>query len=206
MLKKPQNYDSVEVNDLEFTPIEIGGHKCVIMTAEEYTSPISGQTSLRVVVDTDKMDKQPNYFADLYRNDTRTDKKWSNSAIKYVSLKDDENCTRMLKSFLTSVEESNPGFKYNWDAEVNQLKGKKVGAVFGLEEYQDNEGKTKTSTKIRNFRDVNKVSDVAIPKVRLLDGTYVDYETYKSTDNDLRDKLESFGSVVQHVSSSDLPF
>ena len=59
----------------------------------------------------------------------------------------EEKCIKMLKSFITSVENSNPNFTYDWNKEVDQLKGKKVGLVFGLEEYQNDKGETKTATK-----------------------------------------------------------
>lgn len=202
MLKKPENYDKVEVN-VEFTPIALGGHKGVIMGVEEYTSPISGNTSLKVSVDTAKDDTQPEYFTEQYKNDTRADKKWSNQAIKYVSLKDDENCVRMLKAFITSVENSNNGFTYDWNKEVDQLKGKKVGLVFGLEEYTNNDGETKTIAKLNQFRSIDKVIDAKIPKVKLLDGSFIEYEDYKNrsvnTANDI------FGDVVE-ITDADLPF
>jgi hypothetical protein len=202
MLRKPEIYDNVEVN-LEFTPITLGGHKGVIMGVEEYTSPISGNTSLKVSVDTAKDDTQPEYFTEQYKNDTRADKKWSNSAIKYVSLKDDENCVRMLKAFITSVENSNNGFTYDWNKEVDQLKGKKVGLVFGLEEYINNDGETKTIAKLNQFRSIDKVMDAKIPKVKLLDGSFVEYEDYKNrsvnTANDI------FGDTVI-IGDDALPF
>lgn len=177
MLTKPKMYDEVEVN-LDFTPISLGGHKGIIMGVEEYTSPTSGNVSLKVSVDTAKDDIQPEYFTEQYKSDTRADKKWSNSAIKYVSLKDDENCVRMLKAFITSVENSNNGFTYNWNKEVDQLKGKKVGLVFGLEEYKNNDGEIKTIAKINQFRSIDKIKNIQIPKVKLLDGTHIDYDEY----------------------------
>ena len=70
MLKKPTNYDEVEVNN-DFTPIALGGHKGIIMSAEEYENPANGNTSLKVIVDTDKDDAQPSYFTEMYRNDER---------------------------------------------------------------------------------------------------------------------------------------
>ena len=200
MLKKPNNYDEVEVN-LEFTPISLGGHKGVIMGVEEYTSPISGNTSLKVSVDTAKDDEQPEYFAEQYKNDTRTDKKWSNSAIKYVSLKEDENCVRMLKGFITAVENSNNGFVYDWNKEVDQLKGKKVGLVFGLEEYTNNDGETKTIAKLNQFRSIDKIDNVKIPKVKLLDGSFVEYDEYK---NQTKNNTDSSNFV--EISADDLPF
>ena len=200
MLKKPENYDNVEVN-LEFTPITLGGHKGIIMGIEEYTSPISGNTSLKLSVDTAKDDTQPEYFTEQYKNDTRTDKKWSNSAIKYVSLKEDENCVRMLKGFITAVENSNNGFVYDWNKEVDQLKGKKVGLVFGLEEYTNNDGETKTIAKLNQFRSIDKIDNVKIPKVKLLDGSFVEYDEYK---NQTKNNTDSSNFV--EISADDLPF
>lgn len=177
MLKKPNNYDEVQLGG-DFTPIELGGHKGVIKSVEEYTSEFSGNTSLKVIVDTTKDDKQPEYFTELYKSDERPDKKWSNSAIRYVSLKDDENCVKMLKGFITAVENSNPNFTYDWNKEIDQLKNKKVGLVFGLEEYEDQEKNIKTGRKLVQFRSIDKVDQVKIPRVKLLDGSFVEYENY----------------------------
>lgn len=204
MLTKPKKYDEIQVND-DFTPIELGGHKGIIMGVEEYTSDLTGNTSLKVSVDTAKDDKQPNYFAELYRNDTRPDKKWSNSAIKYVSLKDDDSCVKMLKGFITSVENSNTGFKYDWNKEVDQLKGKKVGIIFALEEYQNDKGETKTIAKLNQFRSIDKIDSVKIPKVKLLDGSFVEYENYKNKSNIEDETLKALGDIVQ-ISDADMPF
>lgn len=201
MLKKPNNYDEVELNS-EFTPIELGGHKGVIKGVEEYTSEYSGNTSLKVSVDTTKDDKQPEYFTELYRNDERDDKKWSTSAIKYVSLKEDENCVRMLKGFITAVENSNPGFTYDWNKDIDQLKGKLVGLVFGLEEYEDNEGKTKTARKLNQFRSIDKVDNAKIPRVKLLNGEFVEYEDYNK--NNVVNTTDDAVEII--VTDDQLPF
>ena len=182
MLKKPNNYDEIQVNQ-EYEKLDLGGHKGIIKNVEEYTSQISGNTSLKVEVDTANDDKQPNYYQEQYDNNTNMNKKWSTGATKYVSLKEDENCIKMLKAFITSVENSNNEFTYDWNKEIDQLKGKKVGLVFGLEEYQDSEGKTKTATKLVQFRSLDKLNTIKIPKVKLLDGTTMDYEEYKKRNN-----------------------
>jgi hypothetical protein len=196
MLKKPSNYDEVQVN-LDFERLELGGHKGIIKNVSEYTSQISGNTSLKVEVDTDSTDKQPGYFQKQYDNDTRSDKKWSTGATKYVSLKEDENCVKMLKSFITSVENSNPSFTYDWNKDVDQLKGKKVGLVFGLEEYQNQEGKLKTAIKLNQFRSLNKVDHVSIPKVRLVSGAYMDYDDYIEEAKESSNPFEALEDVVE---------
>lgn len=201
MLKKPNNYDEIQLGG-DFTPIELGGHKGVIKSVEEYTSDFSGNTSLKVIVDTTKDDKQPEYFTELYKSDDRADKKWSNSAIRYVSLKDDENCVKMLKGFITAVENSNPNFIYDWDKDIDQLKGKKVGLVFGLEEYLDQEGKIKTGRKLVQFRSIDKVNEVKIPRVKLVDNTFVEYEDYnKNNKSSVKDD-----AVEIVLTKEELPF
>lgn len=205
MIKKPNNYDSIEVKEFDFVPIALAGHRGIIKIAEEYTSQISYNTSLKVTVDTDKNDKQPNYFSEQFKNDTRPEKKWNNGAIKYVSLKDEENCVRMLKAFITSVENSNQGFKYDWNKDVSQLNGKKIGLIFGLEEYNANDGGVKTAAKLTQFRSVDKVDEAKVPKVKLIDGTYVDYEEYKGNSQIINQAKEIFGSSVV-ISEDDLPF
>lgn len=203
MILKPSMYDDIQLND-DFIPIKLGGHKGIIKNVEEYTSDFSGNTSLKVYVDTDKDDIQPNYFTEQYKNDTRPDKKWSNSAIKFVSLKDEENCVRMLKGFITSVESSNNNFKYNWDKDITQLKNKKVGLVFGLEEYENQDGELKTITKLNSFRSINKIDNIKIPKVKLLNGTFVEYEDYKEKKQTKSDKDLNIESL--EITASDLPF
>lgn len=196
MLVKPSNYDEIQVNQ-EFERLELGGHKGIIKNVEEYTSAISGNTSLKVEVDTATDDKQPNYFQKQYDENTNMDKKWSTGGTKYVSLKQDENCIKMLKAFITSVENSNPNFTYDWNKEVDQLKGKKVGLIFGLEEYQNDKGETKTATKLTQFRSIDKVDNAKIPNVRLLDGSYIEYENYVPEKKDNSNPFNGLEDMVE---------
>lgn len=198
MLKKPNNYDEVQINQ-DFEKLELGGHKGVIIKAEEYTSDVSGKTSLKVYVDTAKDDKQPGYFKKQYDNDTREDKKYPNGAIKYVSLGDSETQVKMLKAFITAVENSNNGYTFDWKKEVDQLKGKKVGLIFGLEEYTKQDGSTGTVTKLNQFRSIDKVDNALIPRVKLLDGSYRDYDDYaeEKQENKSNDPFKDYDNVVE---------
>lgn len=202
MIKKPSNYDNIEVMEFDYTPIELGGHKGIIMKAEEYTSPQSGKTSLRVSIDTAKDDKQPEYFKEQYKNDTRIDRRWSNSAIKYVPLGEEENQVKMLKAFITAYENSN-GCQFDWNKNWEQLTGKKIGLVFGMEEYENQAGELKTVNKLREFRSIDKVDNIKIPKVKKLDNSYVDYEEYINSKNN--EPFSDFGNTVE-FSENDLPF
>ena len=200
MIAKPKAYDEINIIE-EYEKISLGGHKGIIMKAEEYTSPQSGKTSLKVSVDTAKDDKQPEYFREQYKNDNRIDKRWSNSAIKFISLGEEENQVKMLKAFITAYENSN-NCKFDWNKDWDQLKGKKIGIVFGQEEYINQNGDLKLNNKLRDFRSIDKVDNIKIPKVKKLDNTYVEYEEYIKSKNS--EPLSDFENVVEI--SDDLPF
>ena len=184
----------------EFEVLELGGHEIVIMDAREYTG-MTGNVSLKVSVDIAGNDKQKGCFKKQYDENTNADKKWSNGAIKYLSLKNEQ--IAYLKGFITSLEKSNPSFKFNTKGTWEQLKGLKLAGQFGLEEYTDNEGNTKTATKLVQFRSLDKLNEIKIPKVKLLDGSFMEYEDYKNrsvnTANDI------FGDVVE-IGDDALPF
>lgn len=203
IIGKPEKYEEVQVN-LDFVPISLGGHKGIIKKVGEYKSEQSGNVSLKVEVDTSADDTQPNYFQQQYDNNTNADKKWPTGATKYVSLKQEENCVKMLKAFITAVENSNAGFEYDWAKEVSQLEGKKVGLVFGYEEYSDNDGNTKLATKLNQFRSADKVDNVNIPRVRTLNGSYIDYDEYMEA----REEGSSYNDTSDGIILSDdeLPF
>ena len=188
----------------EFEALELGGHEIVIMDAREYTSEISGNTSLKVSVDIAGNDKQKGYFKKQYDENTNADKKWSNGAVKYLSLKNEQ--IAYLKGFITSLEKSNPSFKFNTKGTWEQLKGLKLAGQFGLEEYQDNEGKIKTATKLIQFRSLDKLKEIKIPKVKLLNGELIEYEEYKNRNDEVQQLNELFGDAVVEIGSDQLPF
>ena len=171
-------WDKTEAKEFgEFEVLELGGHETKIVSIEEYTSEISGNLSLKVCVDICGADKQKGYFTNQYKNNNNPDKKWSASAIRYLSLKD-ENLA-YLKGFITALENSNPGFKFDKNGTWEQLKGLKIASVFGLEEYQKEDGTKAFRTRLTQFRSLNKLKDITIPDIKMLDGTYITYEEYK---------------------------
>lgn len=199
MIRKPSNYDEVQVSDDTFEKLELGGHKCVIMNVEEYKSPISGKGSLKIYLDTDKTDSQPNYFANLYKKDTRPDKKWDNGAIIYLPLGDEETQVRMFKAGITAIENSN---NFKWNFNEKDLINKKVGCVFGLEEYQAQDGSIKTKTRARRLRSIDKIGEISIePDVKTLNNGYVSYDDYMEQKED----RQSTTKQVQ-IKPQDLPF
>ncbi len=176
-------YEKSEAKEFgERENLSLGGHEVVIMDAREYESPLSGNISLKVCVDIGGSDKQAGYFKKQYEETKANagrdiEVKWPNGATRFLSLKD-ENLS-YLKGFITSLENSNNGFKFDPNGNWEQLKNLKCAGIFGLEEYRDNENKVKTFTRLTNFRSLDKLKEITIPKVKTIDGDYVDYEDYQ---------------------------
>lgn len=191
-------WDETEAKEFgEFETLELGGHEIVIMDAREYTSSITGNVSLKISVDIAGKDKQSGFFKKQYDDNTAVDKKWPSGATRYLSLKDEQ--LAFLKGFISAVENSNSGFKFDINGNWEQLKGKKLAGVFGWEEYTGADGSIKLATKLVQFRSLDKLSEIKIPKVKLIDGTSVDYEKYKpssSSQNINTDCIEITGDML----------
>lgn len=197
-MEKPKNWDSVQANTGDYESLKLGAHEVIIKNAYEYTG-MTGNTSLRIEVDIDGKDEQKGFYQKQFDNNMNSDKKWPNASCKYISLKDDDTCVAMFKGFTTIIENSNPGYTWNFDEKT--LIGKKLCGVYGLEEYEDSEGKIKTATKLVQFRSLDKLNEIKIPKVKLLNGTTIDYEEYsemsKARNNDSTDPFKDFGDTVE---------
>ena len=76
-----------------------------------------------------------------------------------------------FKAFITAVEKSNTGYKWDWDEQ--KLVGKGVIAVFGQEEYLDNEGNVRIGTRVQEFRSVEafKEGRIKVPELKKLPET-----------------------------------
>lgn len=198
--KKWETTEAVEYG--EYENLKLGGHRCIIRSASVYTGRDSGTESLRVQVDIDQPDEQAEFFKRQFDNNTRTDKIWPTAATKYFSLKEEH--LGLLKGFITAVENSNPGFKFNMDEST--LKGKKIAGVFGLEEYTRQDGTIGTATKLTQIRSIDKLDQIKIPKVKKLDGSYVDYDSYNEH-KAVASAEEVFGaSIVETYTPDDESF
>lgn len=188
----------------DFETLELGGHEIVILGAKEYTSEFSGNTSLKVIVDISGNDPQAGFFKEQFDRNTNNDRKWSTSATRYLSLKDEQ--IAYLKGFITALENSNKGFKFNPKGTWDQLKNLKLAGQFGLEEYEDNEGNVKATIKLINFRSLDKLSEIQIPRVKLINGSYVTYEEYKESYQNKSISAKNIVSDVIEITDDMLPF
>lgn len=167
-MNKPEGYDDAQAMG-DYTPIDLGGHYCIIKGVKE-TQTKNGKPMIVVCFDFCKPDKQPEYFMQEFKNDTRPDKKWPHTGTAYIMTQDyqDANKTsRNFKTFCTAVEKSN-NYAINWgDNWGDQFKGKKIGAVFGEVENEYN-GKRSMRHELRWFCQWDKVEGAAVPKAKYL--------------------------------------
>ena len=182
---KPAGYDEVQTGG-DFTPIELGGHKLIIKALEECKAS-NGNTYLKVSYDTASDDKQPNYYSEAWKNDTRDQKKWGGVATVFPTDKDGKT-SKTFKQFCTSIERSNNS-QIQWGAGFEaSIVGKKIGGVFGEEEYMNGNGDIKVAHKLFWWGSVDNMDDARIPAKRELDRTdaasqgFVDIPTSISAD------------------------
>lgn len=187
-MEKPKNWDSIQANTGDYESLKLGAHEVVIKNAYEYTG-MTGNTSLKIEVDIDGKDEQKGFYQKQYDNNTNSNKKWPNASCKYISLREDDTCLALYKGFTTIIENSNPGYTWNFDEKT--LIGKKLCGVYGLEEYEDSEGNIRTATKLVQFRSLDKIDNIKIPRVKLLDGTFVEYEEYSKPSNKIENDFDT---------------
>lgn len=164
-MNKPQNYDSTSAAG-DYEKIKLGGHKMVIKQVSEKKSQ-GGLDMLVILFDFAEGDEQAGYFMKQFENDIRPDKKYPNAGTNYMII--DENVdygVRNLKTFITCVEKSNPGFTVKWgDNFGQQFKSKLIGGVFGVEkDWYDN--REINRHKLARFRSIEGINDADIPKER----------------------------------------
>ena len=196
-MKKIENWNEIEAKGMDdFTPFPAGVYECVIVNACENFNKDSGKTTLKVMVDI-ASGEYKGYFKEMYDKNTNVDRRWNNNSTKYLSL--EEQNLSYLKGFITSVENSNPGYTWDWDE--TKLSGKKICCVYQWEQYQTQDGKIGVSAKLNKFRSLDKMKDIKEPtQVKMLDGTYVEYEDY------MKNNGNSNSSDEIEVTNDMLPF
>ena len=186
---KPQGYDEVQAGG-EFTPIELGGHKLIIKKIEECNAS-NGNSYLKVSFDTAQDDKQPNYYTEQYKNDTRDNKKWGGVATIFPTDREGKT-SKTFKTFCTSIERSNNS-KIQWGAGFEaSIVGKVIGGIFGEEEYLNSMNEVKTARKLFWWRSTEGIANATVPEKRVLEqytGTMVDKDGFMKIPDSIDEEL-----------------
>lgn len=181
-MKKINGYDEAQALTGEYEVLEAGGYVCKILNAKEEKSQ-SGKEMLVIAFDIEEGEHK-DYFKRRFDNDTRLDKKWPVNGI-YRQMLEGENAVGYLKGMITSLEASNPKFKWDWDE--SKLKGLKFGGIFRREQYEAFDGSLKFSTKLQFIRSVEKIKngDFKIPDDKLLNKKQDEGEYITVNDDEL---------------------
>ena len=112
-----------------------------------------------------------NFYSSQYKSSTLKDKKYKGIYRMSVPREDgseqDEWTARRFKTDMLAIEESNPGFTWDWDE--RKLIGRKVGVIFFQKEYEFN-GRYGMFTAPHSLRGADKIreGDFKIPEPKLL--------------------------------------
>lgn len=154
----------------EFTKLPAGAYVIGILDAQE----IKGDKGDRLVLKFDICEGEfKNYYSEQYKNSQFEDTKYKGNFSIFIpkedGSEDDEKTLRRLKTSINAIEDSNPGFHWDWDE--SKLKGKKVGMIFQDKEWKYN-GKTGFTAQPYGLRSVQDVNDGSckIPDKKYLSG------------------------------------
>ena len=192
-MEKIDNWNEIEAKGMEdFKPLPIGAYECIIKDARIHKNEETGKETFKVSIDIATGDYK-DYFQNRYDKNTNEKKKWDNNAVRYLAFQGDN--VAYFKGFITSVENSNNGYKWDWDE--TKLKDKKICGVFQYEEYKNQEGKKGLKVRLNKFRSLDKMKDIRVSDtIRLLDGSYVEYSEYNGQESS-SNPFEGMEDVVE---------
>jgi len=177
MMNKPSNYDTTEAFTGDGSRLTPGGKICVIVNAYEGTAKSSGKPMLMLEYDIAEGDEK-GYFDGLQK---QFGGDWR-GIYRQGTVDADGNCSPWFKGMITAIEESNPGYKFNFDERT--LIGKKFGGVFGDEEYIDKNNEIKVIAKLAQVRSVDSIRKGAfkVPEIKRVAKPQTNEPAYTSID------------------------
>lgn len=217
-MKRFEGYEEAKTNEFENKErLKLGPHRCKILEAKVVqlkTNDGRPFEQLQLRIDITEPDEQAGFFNRKFQEDANENAlkaKWKGT---YTLTVPEDNSEQFIKdnfkTLTTSVEKSNPGYKWNW--EENTLVGKEFCGVFGLEEFINSEGNTITFTRCKYIRSTENMDKIPIPKVKLADKTTMNYEDYiekRKAEKELNNSVNFSDTSISNLSKikdDDLPF
>lgn len=167
-MKKFAGYDDIQVNE-GGKRLPAGPYRCIIKQAKEEERSNKQGTNLVILFDIAEGEYKGHFKEDFDKQ--TSSKKWR--GIFRIGVPDDaasEGLKKFFKSVITSIEKSNPGWMFGWDDKsVASMKDKKIGFVFGEEEYLK-DGQVKVAIKPFFPRSWDTVLDAEVPERKKVQG------------------------------------
>ncbi len=165
-MKVIENYDEIKASSGEFERPGNGGYilEIVAVTDVPYDAAKGKGDYLKIDYDIAVGDFKGYYTK---QNERFVGGKWFANVIKSYK----EKALGMFKHFTNCVEESNPGFKWNW--QEDKLIGCRFGATLQEEEYLNNEGEVRTKLVVKDIKTVKQImdGDFKVPATKKLERT-----------------------------------
>lgn len=152
MINKPRNWENVQAA-AERRKLPAGGYLVKVIGAKVATYQTqTGGTVDKLEIALDIVDGEyKGFYNDDYKAQNQEDKKWKGVLRQYLPKDDgtekDEWTKSSLKALTDAIEESNPG--YHWDWDETKLKGKLAGCLFQNQQWSMN---GRTGWKAQPFR------------------------------------------------------
>lgn len=156
----------------EFQMLPRGGYVCVIMGAK-IEERNDGSQVVVLAVDIAEGDYAA-YFQQSFNRQTGENKVWPCRYWLNVPKDDgsehDEWDKRKFKTFTTSLEKSNEGYKFDWDE--SKFTGKLIGGLFNYREFETSSGTVGESPNLAQVRSADSIrkGDFKVPKDKKLPG------------------------------------
>lgn len=169
MIRRPTNWNEVKTfSDRQKLPL--GAYVCKIKKAVVQQNDNYGD-QLCLLFDISEGEYR-NFFDNEFKENQNTDKKYKGVLRQWLPKDDgsdkDEWTKSSFKGLVTSFEESNPGYQFDWNE--NSLVGKTIGIIFRNEEWEFN---GRTGWAVRPFRatraDSVRNGDFTLPKDKPLE-------------------------------------
>lgn len=180
MIRKPQNWENVQVMT-DRAKLPVGAYVCKVKQTAIQQNSYGDQ--LAILFDIAEGDHK-DFYAREFQQNPNPNKKWK-GVIRIWLPKDDgsdkdEKTKRIFKGMVTSFEESNPGYKWNWDEST--LVNKTVGILYRNEEWEFN-GRSGWSVKPLRCMSAGKVrsGDFTLPDDKPLRGDAYDTGNAQAT-------------------------
>lgn len=169
MIAKPNDWETAPAYTGEGRSLTPGGHIARILGMKQEAARNTGKPMLVVSFDIEEGSEYDGFFKQAHTEKKKFDQnaKWQGVIRYMLYAKDGMSTNSFFKGFISSVEESNPGWNWNWDE--RSVTGKLVGLVFGEEEYRKTDGGIGVSVKAQQARSVKAIRDgVSVPERKKL--------------------------------------
>lgn len=170
MIRRFNDYEQTK-SYKDFEQLPKGGYVLIIKGVELCENSV-GQY-VKIMCDVAEGDYK-GFYMNEYCGQQKEDRKWHCNYLLNVP-KDDGSekdgwTKRRFKTVTEALEESNPGYHFDWDE--RKFKGKLIGGLFNEREYETNDGKVRRATNLARLCTVEQIrgGNYRIPDDKLLSG------------------------------------